>query len=280
LKDAYYFSHDSNARHDIKIKAMVNQYGMAGYGLYWVIIEMLRDTSDYELPLKKYFYQALSAEAQMQPDEAEQWLRDCIDIYELFDESDDVFYSRSLKNRMQIKDDKRKKRSDAGKKGMLNRWSNSNEEQTDSDVITIDNNVITMDNKESKGKDNKGKDNKEKQTTTKIKSVVVADESNIFYQFQSLGFGNITPYFKLQLEELESKYSAQWLIEAMQKSVNQGFYTVSYVKGILQSWKSKGKDAPKPQYIKGKIVDKGFDERQYKKEDFDDLEKKLLGWEK
>ena len=40
-KDAYYFSHDANARLDPKNQAMICKYGMAGYGMYWIIIEML-----------------------------------------------------------------------------------------------------------------------------------------------------------------------------------------------------------------------------------------------
>ena len=46
-KDAYYFPHDSNARHDPKIVAMTAVYGMAGYGYYWAIIEILREQKDY-----------------------------------------------------------------------------------------------------------------------------------------------------------------------------------------------------------------------------------------
>jgi len=42
-KDAYYFSHDSNARHDPNICEMRLNYGMEGYGLYWVMIEMMRE---------------------------------------------------------------------------------------------------------------------------------------------------------------------------------------------------------------------------------------------
>ena len=51
-KEAYYFSHDANARNDIKIKAMMSRYGYEGYGMYWAIVEMLRETKDYELPWK------------------------------------------------------------------------------------------------------------------------------------------------------------------------------------------------------------------------------------
>ena len=50
-KDAFYFSHDSNARNDLKCMRLRRLCGMAGYGLYWCVIEMLRDASEFRLPL-------------------------------------------------------------------------------------------------------------------------------------------------------------------------------------------------------------------------------------
>jgi hypothetical protein len=43
MKDAYYFSHDTNARNDPKIAAMRQSYGVEGYGLYWIVVEMLAE---------------------------------------------------------------------------------------------------------------------------------------------------------------------------------------------------------------------------------------------
>ena len=47
-KDAYYFKHDAHARHDPKIRALINKYGLDGYGKFWVIIEMLREETTYK----------------------------------------------------------------------------------------------------------------------------------------------------------------------------------------------------------------------------------------
>ena len=49
MKDAYYFSHDSNARNDQRLMKVRMQYGMEGYGIYFGIIEILRETEDYTL---------------------------------------------------------------------------------------------------------------------------------------------------------------------------------------------------------------------------------------
>ena len=62
-KDAYYFPHDSNARHDPKIIAMTSVYGMEGYAWYWVIVEMLREQESYRYSFKsKYAINSMAKE--------------------------------------------------------------------------------------------------------------------------------------------------------------------------------------------------------------------------
>ena len=64
-KDAYYFSHDANARQDPKILEMISVYGIEGYGRYWILVEMLREQSDYTLSLTgKYTFNALAMQMQ------------------------------------------------------------------------------------------------------------------------------------------------------------------------------------------------------------------------
>ena len=46
-KDAYYFTHDSNAKYDPKCALLIDQLGMEGYGIYWMLIEVLRDQPDH-----------------------------------------------------------------------------------------------------------------------------------------------------------------------------------------------------------------------------------------
>lgn len=285
-KDAYYFSHDSNARHDIKIKAMVNQYGMTGYGLYWVVIEMLRDTSDYELPLKPYFYQALSSEAQMHADVIEAWLKDCIELYELFDQHDGCFYSHSLKKRMALKEDNRQKRSQAGKKGMQNRWSANKDEQPELDSITNHNNVITKisdvittDNKERKGKEKKVKEieSKGEDIPDPYSDSQKEMASRLVITWESNGYGSLNPITVDKLLADAEIYSEQWVHDAIVRGNERGKRNYAYMKAILNSWQTSGRDSPKPQQKQqdsSKVL--GFTEREY---DMSALERKLLGRE-
>jgi len=47
VKNAYYFSHDSNAKDDPKCVLLIEQLGLEGYGIYWILIEILRDQPGY-----------------------------------------------------------------------------------------------------------------------------------------------------------------------------------------------------------------------------------------
>jgi hypothetical protein len=50
-KDAYYFPHFSNARHDRKLKRVIKDLGIEGYGIYFMILEVLRDQQDFKYPM-------------------------------------------------------------------------------------------------------------------------------------------------------------------------------------------------------------------------------------
>ena len=49
-KDAYYFSHDANSQDDPKCMLLIDQLGMEGYGIFWALIERLRQEKEYKLP--------------------------------------------------------------------------------------------------------------------------------------------------------------------------------------------------------------------------------------
>lgn len=155
-KEAYYFSHDSNARRDPKILAMRNEYGNEGYGWYWIIVEMMSEQADYKLKHTKWVSHAIAMELLCDTDAAEQFVNSCINDYELFVSDGEYFWSESLLRRMKMKDEKRRKRSEAGKKGAESRWSNGTDiampSQTHSNAMA----------KDGKGKEKKEKESKEK----------------------------------------------------------------------------------------------------------------------
>lgn len=50
-KDAYYFPHFCNARHDRKITRLRKELGIEGYGIFFMLLEVLRDQTDLKYPL-------------------------------------------------------------------------------------------------------------------------------------------------------------------------------------------------------------------------------------
>ncbi|WP_373397954.1 Lin1244/Lin1753 domain-containing protein [Algoriphagus halophilus] len=101
MKDAYWFRHDSNARNDEKIIDLRGDLGYEGYGIYWAIIEFLRDTENYEAEFKP---KRLAMVLQVSQDLIEQ----VISGYKLFQRDENgMFYSISLKSRMKEMDRKR-----------------------------------------------------------------------------------------------------------------------------------------------------------------------------
>ena len=117
MKDAYYFSHDSNARNDQRLIKVRMKYGMEGYGIYFGIIEIMREQEDYiisESDIESVAYD-LRVEKDM--------IKDLLYNHRLFEIRRDAvrkeafFFSKSLKRRMEKLDLIKQKRADAGRKG-------------------------------------------------------------------------------------------------------------------------------------------------------------------
>ena len=51
-KDAYYFPHYSNARHDRKLKRLMKDLGLEGYGIFFMLLEILREQIDFKFPYR------------------------------------------------------------------------------------------------------------------------------------------------------------------------------------------------------------------------------------
>jgi hypothetical protein len=121
VKDTFWFPHDSDASSDPKIQALILHYGMAGYGMYWVIVEMLRAQAEHALPKKQYIWSAIARATLTTPDAAQEFVSLCINEWELFSEDDEAFWSESLCRRMEKWREKKVKLAEAGHRGGLAR---------------------------------------------------------------------------------------------------------------------------------------------------------------
>lgn len=117
IKSTNYFSHDSNARNDEKLVRLRMRHGAAGYGVYFMLLERLREEADY-MSAKDYNMIAfdLRVDAAI--------VKSVVEDFGLFTFTDDgkCFYSESFTRRMDIKDTLLRQRSEGGKIGMKNRW--------------------------------------------------------------------------------------------------------------------------------------------------------------
>lgn len=115
-KDAFYFTHDSNAKDDPKIIQLIEEMGLEGYGIYWILLELMRDQKNYKYKL--YLVPAIARRYNTTFEK----IKNVITKYGLFVIEDDEFYSIAFINRMTAWDEIKEKRSNAGKKGNEIRW--------------------------------------------------------------------------------------------------------------------------------------------------------------
>ena len=141
MKDAYYFPHDSNAKDDPKCIMLIEELGLEGYGIFWMLLETLRDQPGYRAPVN--MIPGLARRYNSTPEK----VKAVVLRYQLFEvDEDEFFFSLSFQRRMEVIDEKRQKRSIAGQKGNIVRWGS----QSDRNAIA----------KHRKGKESKGKESK------------------------------------------------------------------------------------------------------------------------
>lgn len=109
--------HDSNARQDEKLLALRMKLGWEGYGLYWAIIEMLRDSTDYT-GSKDYNEIAFGLRVSAG------LVKKIVEDFGLFTFTDcgKRFYSKRLSHDM----DKKARISEKRRQAAQERWNNAN----------------------------------------------------------------------------------------------------------------------------------------------------------
>lgn len=189
MKDAYYFSHDSNARNDPKIQALMSKWGYEGYGWWWAVLETLRDQPGYRYPLNKYTYGAFARMFCTTQEKATEFLSDC--CHEFVDEKggllivDEQFlWSEAFSRRMQTIDAKREQAREAA-----NARHGKNARDTSAMREQCVSNADALQGKERKGKESIEKESIEKEssgrsaprrpTVEEVKAYCVERQNNV-----------------------------------------------------------------------------------------------------
>ena len=182
MKEAYYFSHDNNARRDPKLITLRSEYGKAGCYDFWIIIEVLSEQGgeiDIEL-----FYNCMIFELQMSKEEVKNYVEFLLKIGLLTLYKNKIL-SKRLKKTLKIRNELSQKRSQSVKI----RWDKYKENKIDADntnVLQMNNksntNVIQL--KERKGNERKGKEIKEKEKKEEEREI--SEDENLPPSFKGL----------------------------------------------------------------------------------------------
>ena len=259
-KDAYYFSHDSNAKDDPKCMLLIEELQLEGYGIYWILIEVLREQENYTYPLKMIPVLArkfLTTKEKMMT---------VIEKYDLFKiENGEFFYSDSLNRRMGLMNDKREQARLAGKKSGEARRNKAleykkeiNATSTDVQQTFNDSSTDAEQLKESKVKEKKEKENKINEFFEECWMLYPKKEDKV-----SISISKKTELFKLgeELKRAVNRYKDKIETEKTEKKyIKQGstFFNSGYVDYLDNNFKEQSKDYVKQQSDKESEEKYGF----------------------
>ncbi len=219
-KDAFYFPHFCNARHDRKIRRLRKELGLEGYGIFFMLLETLREQTDYKYPLEDI--DLLSDEYGT----SEAKLKTVLTKYDLFqlDEKGMFFSSNLIMYLRPYMEGKEKKRIN-GIRGNLIRYNHiskaESKKMSDEEIIEFNENLKLESRKsslsdrtfsQSKVKESKLNEIKEKE----IKDIVLLSFENFwnsynkkvgrkksFEKYKLLSKKNILPDINEHIEIIE-----------------------------------------------------------------------------
>lgn len=157
-----YFPHDSNARNDERLVKVRMQHGPAGYGVYFMLVERLREDQEY---MSVVDYNLIAYDLRIDASLAKSIIRDFgLFAFTVDPERGECFYSESLRQRMARKDEITAKRKAASALGVSVRQENREKTkttETSNQMVTETqpNGVPNGSEKRTKGKERKVKEN-------------------------------------------------------------------------------------------------------------------------
>lgn len=221
-KESYWFSHDSNAAGSPQMVALIRKYGFEGYGRWWRLLERLRESENYRYNIGTPFaWDVLGQDMMMSAGEAEAFVRDCVEYFQLLQSDGQFFWCNNLNERMEYWEKRRETLRERGRKGGLAARKNSggtagdNDEQEESTSeaqvnlsltlhsAEVNNSLCTNDDKQAnETKQNETKRNK----TTLLKEKDNEDENKAagteqnetFQNFLTQEDGTQTPVRKME----------------------------------------------------------------------------------
>jgi len=107
--NADYFSHDADMRNDAKIKAIRRKFGIEGYGVYLMLLEILTDKDFFKVGWDALNIELISADIEIDANKLKEIVNYLVDILKMFTIEDDLLYCEKLISRFDSLLSKRKR---------------------------------------------------------------------------------------------------------------------------------------------------------------------------
>ncbi len=275
-----YFPFDVDFFSDKKIRILKSRYGADGITLYMYLLCEIYKSNGYYLETDDDFYYIISDDLNMSYEKIRQIMNFLLER-SLFNDtlfkSDKVLTSIGIQKRYQeaIKSRALKRTIEITEFWLLEK----NETQS---FIKVNSNLNKSEINSSKSRNNSNKSENNDTKKSKVNKNKVNESkvnNNIFLVYENCGFGTINNFTKEQLESMVNDFSFEWVKEALEIATTNGARNLKYVQRILENWRDKGKNYA-PTYSKNKVKVLPFNNFESRQYDYDDLEKKLLGWDK
>ncbi len=210
--DCFYFSHDYNAREDVKILNMLSKLGWEGYGIYWMLIEKLAEANG---KLRILDNKGIAFSARV--DEEKLILLE--NDFELFENDGECFWSNRILHHIKTR---QKLSNIRAKSGKIGGEANAKQMLSKVEANAKQNEAKERKGKETKIKQSKGHQSKAKDINTLATTSVAGLQETMaaFYEINpGLNFGN-----KSQRD------AAEWLINkyGLEKTLS----TIKFVETI------------------------------------------------
>jgi hypothetical protein len=198
-----YFQHDYRSRLDMKLLEVRMKHGIAGFGIYWALVEMLHEGNGV-IKLKP---EVIAFELQCDV----QIIKDIIDI--CFKIDDNEITCDRVKENLAIREEKRLIKSKAGTKGMKSRWGSDNKLITNHNTtITKDNNSITKHNIEKEKEKGIDIDKEKALQVYNAPDVDIIEDTNVDYMIDETDIELTRPMLERVMDKflaIDSRFKLQ-----------------------------------------------------------------------
>lgn len=117
-EETIWFPHNKDTHTTPEMSAMLNRYGLEGYGAWNLLMEVLRGEVNYKFDIARSFgYEVLATAMRITSDRVREILNDFIEVYKILQTDGTYIWSEYLTTKMEYWENRKKVLSERGKRG-------------------------------------------------------------------------------------------------------------------------------------------------------------------